>query len=413
MEHQQLLANLVEKAKLELDRVGYSKNYRNSIETEWKKFLAYAKATKQYYYAEKLAATYLIETYGIYENVKEPLTRDNLDKIRSIRMLGDVQLHGILLHRYRTSYDNLQTAFFLQSRKNFGKVIEKSGKAPKTKQLYVHDASIFMEYLEVKGFKTFENLSIETINDYIKTLCGYSYKSIALTLTGLRTFITMLENEGHCPSGLEEKIPQAKGRKLSRVPSCWTPEEIQKVLAVIDTANPVGKRNYAMILLSSLLGLRCIDIIRLKLQDIDWINKTLTIIQQKTGAPLLLPIPNSVGWALIEYIEHGRPKINSQFLFLKKKYPYEPYTSSGSLYDVIEPYIMKSGICSDNRSKGFHSLRHSLASWLIEAGTPLMTVSDILGHLNPDSSKIYIKTGIEQLRKCTIEFKDEGVCHGK
>ena len=409
MKQQILFGELLEKATMELDRIGYAKNYRKYIETEWQKLFEYAKATKQNCYTEEFAAAYLTEVYGVYEQDKGPLTKSDLDKIRAIRMLGDVKIHGVMLHRYRSSYDNLHTAFFLQIRQKFSNAIEKSGKAVKTKQLYVRDASIFMEYLEIKEFKTFDNLNIETVNEYIKTLCGYSYKSIALTLTGIRTFIQMLENEGYCKSGLSGRIPQAKGRKMSRVPSCWTTEEIKKVLSVIDTANPVGKRNYAMILLASLLGLRCSDIIKLKLRDIDWVEKKMTITQHKTGVSINLPIPNSVGWALIDYIEHGRPKVNSQFLFLKCIHPYEPYTNRSSLYDVIEPYIMKSGICTGNRCKGFHSLRHSLASWLIETGTPLMTVSDILGHVNPESSKIYIKVGIEKLRQCAIEFKDEEV----
>ena len=103
-------------------------------------------------------------------------------------------------------------------------------------------------------------------------------------------------------------IHMAPISKNAKIPSAWTLDEIKQLISVIDRSSPIGKRNYAMILIACVLGLRVGDIKDLRFSNFDWESKTLNIIQNKTHKPLTLPIPEPVGWAVIDYIQNGRPK---------------------------------------------------------------------------------------------------------
>ena len=119
-------------------------------------------------------------------------------------------------------------------------------------------------------------------------------------------------------ANLASEIHMPAVSKKSKIPSVWTTEELQELLHAVDRSSPIGKRDYAMILMACILGLRVSDIKNLRFGNFDWSNKKISMIQHKTHKPLSLPIPDAVGWAVIDYIKNGRPKYyDTDVVFIK------------------------------------------------------------------------------------------------
>ncbi len=115
---------------------------------------------------------------------------------------------------------------------------------------------------------------------------------------------------------LASKTPMIQARKQTRIPSVWTKEELDALIGAIDRGNPKGKRDYAIILLACVLGLRVTDIKNLTFGCFHWETKKLIFSQSKTRETVTLPIPSEVGWAVIDYLKYGRPKVDSPILFI-------------------------------------------------------------------------------------------------
>lgn len=166
-----------------------------------------------------------------------------------------------------------------------------------------------------------------------------------------------------------------------------------------------------MIVLACILGLRISDIKNLTFDDFNWEEKKLSIIQHKTKKPLTLPIPDAVGWAVIDYIKNGRPKYyESKNIFLKHMPPFDILSDENHLSGRIHFYMKKAKIpLNKNCHRGFHSLRHTSASMLLDAGVELPVITSILGHSSTDITSIYLKTDLDKLKECVLDlvFDDE------
>lgn len=170
-------------------------------------------------------------------------------------------------------------------------------------------------------------------------------------------------------------------------------EEIAATLNSIDQSTAQGKRDYAMLLIGTVTGLRSVDIRMLKFENIDWVNGEIRISQKKTGKALALPLTKDVGEALENYILNGRPDSDSDFIFLRTYAPY-PELSESALYNVFNKYRFALGL----PRRGIHDLRRALGTSLVTTGTPVTTVAQVLGHRNLESTKQYISLDTEHLR---------------
>ena len=134
-------------------------------------------------------------------------------------------------------------------------------------------------------------------------------------ICSLRAFFRFLLEIEEVSTDFAAKTPMVQARKQTRIPSVWTTDELKKLIAAIDRGNPKGKRDYAIILLACCLGMRCVDIKHLKMENFKWEEKKLVFIQSKTKTPTVLPLTPEVGWAVIDYLKYGRPKIDSSLYF--------------------------------------------------------------------------------------------------
>lgn len=187
------------------------------------------------------------------------------------------------------------------------------------------------------------------------------------------------------------------------------PDELDKILDVIDRRIPRGKRDYAIILLAAVTGLRAIDIVRLRLTDIDWQAGEIRLVQSKTGKALALPLTADVGKAMQDYILNGRQETESDAVFLRLHVPYQGFAGSTQIQHIYDDYRRMANLPRDARDgKGFHSLRRGVGKNLVTAGVPVETVAQIIGDVKIDSVKKYIALDSHHLKECALDFSGIG-----
>jgi YD repeat-containing protein len=175
-----------------------------------------------------------------------------------------------------------------------------------------------------------------------------------------------------------------------------TRAELDAVLAAIQRHTPVGKRDYAMFLLLATYGLRGIEVVRLRLDDILWREQLLQVRGRKAGNSTTYPLSVPVGEALLAYLQAARPASPHREVFLTMYAPFTPLLRA-SLRNRVLDYLRLAGV--QVAHPGTHSFRYSCAQRLFEQGVPLKSIGDLLGHRDPNSTERYTKIALDQLRE--------------
>ena len=222
-------------------------------------------------------------------------------------------------------------------------------------------------------------------------------------LRDIRYFLEYLHSEGISAKVFDHVFPRVRAFANSEgLPNVFTKDEVLRLLAAVDRGSPIGKRDYAILLLSTRYGLRASDIKGLEFTDIDWKEKKISIFQSKTGTPLALPLLEDIGWSIIDYINHGRPVTACSCIFVIHNAPYDRFV--GSMNHLITKYMNAAKIpVRPNRKPGLHALRHSLASELLREGTPISTIKEVLGHASISTTLRYQHMDMNQLALCALE----------
>jgi integrase/recombinase XerD len=398
------LQELMSQLEKELYRLHYNEQSIKYYRLMWRRIIAFFEAEGIEHFTEEVGLRFLEKEYNFFELEKAgKLTQSIINVFRVVRMLGDFQQHGSILRRYYKQKELLQNMEFKERLKHYAAYCQTKEYSAVTQNHYRKITEKFMSFLESKSVVLCSDISVHHLNDYINTLLGYSYKTVEQQLCGLRSFLRYLYNNQFHLQDLSEAIPSVKARKQNRIPSVWTTDHVTKLLEVIDKGNPSGKRDYAMILLVARLGLRTIDLKRLKLENLRWQENRIVFMQSKTSRELNLPLLPDVGWAIIDYLKHGRPKVDSPYVFLRHLAPLEPFADEDRLNQIILKYMKLAKIpISPQKKRGMHSLRHTLACRLLKEKTPLSVISDILGHVSSDSTAVYLKVDVDMLRECAL-----------
>jgi integrase len=247
------------------------------------------------------------------------------------------------------------------------------------------------------------------IGAFVATLAGYQFKTVEQKLCAVRSFLRFASAAGLADAACLDAVPAVRSSKKARIPSVWDPGQVARIVEAIDRDNPCGKRDYAIILLTSRLGLRGVDIRRLGFADFDWAGNRLAVTQAKTGHTVWLPLLKEVGWAVIDYIRHGRPACDCPQVFVRHLAPIGPFSDDDHLHQILVKHARVARVpLSDQRRHGMHSLRHTLATRLMEGGTPVEQIADILGHQSVESTGVYLKTSLGLLGKCALDPDEPG-----
>jgi site-specific recombinase XerD len=259
----------------------------------------------------------------------------------------------------------------------------------------------FMRYL-TRIQRVPEDITDNDIVHYLNARNDYSSSSISGALYSLKHFARFLFDTDVLKTDIVPLFPQGHKHRLASIVSVWKPGHVEKILAAVDRGSPIGRRDYAIIMIAARLGLRQTDISGLRLDCVNWENSRIETTQSKTGEPISLPLPDDVGWAIIDYLKHGRPKVDSPYIFVCHSKNAWGKRMSG--FDgMLAKYIRQARLrLSDGQKHGMHSLRHTLASRLLEAKVPLTVISEILGQIAPDGIEKYLKVDVEMLRQCAL-----------
>lgn len=389
----------------------YNSTTIHFYEREWKKiqiFLMNEYGNTEYEMERGLK--YLEKQYNLVSKYNDgTLSQQRVQLLRVVHMLEDYSLHRVLTRRYYASKNPLTLDERFEPLFNeYVDFLDSSELSVSTVNHYKRISVVFMDYLAQRKISSADQVTMDICNSYLKTLAGYSFKTVEQNVCGVRHFLRFLHSSGKISVDYAEKIHMPFISKSARVPSVWQAEELKAMLASIDRNSPTGKRDYAMIVLACVLGLRIGDIKNLRFKNFNWEEKKLSIIQHKTHKLLNLPLPDAVGWAVIDYIKNGRPHYyESDVVFLKHMPPFDPIGNENHMQQQIIRYMRKAGI--DQRGKkhsGFHSLRHSAGSMLLEMETPLPVITNILGHSDSDITAVYLKTDLQKLAKCALSPED-------
>jgi integrase/recombinase XerD len=217
--------------------------------------------------------------------------------------------------------------------------------------------------------------------------------------TALSGFYRWLDLRGHGGAHLVAAVPLRRSYRLADVPCALPWDQVRGLLAVVDRHEPNGRRNYAMLLLIATYGLRGCEVRALRLSDIDWAHDEIVIFAPKTGRRRALPLTRPVGEAVLDYLLEERPRSPHREVFLSSRPPH------GQLRSKINPWLRrqldKAGIVTPRR--GAHLLRHSLAVHMLRSGESLKSIGDLLGHRSPDTTFIYTKVHVEDLRMVALD----------
>ena len=221
-----------------------------------------------------------------------------------------------------------------------------------------------------------------------------------------RIFLRYLGGEGLAALDLDRAIPKTRRWKLSSVPRHLPWEQVRALIDSVDTTNPWGVRDKAVLLLLATLGLRSSEILSLKLSHINWRAGELRLPRTKSSKERILPMPQEVGATLADYVLHSRPTVDVPFVFLRHKAPVGPLTTKGSVTAIVRYRLKQAGI--EAPSYGPHMLRHSLATRMVNVGVPIKTIADVLGHASIDTTAIYTKVDVTRLASAAMPFPGGG-----
>lgn len=268
--------------------------------------------------------------------------------------------------------------------------------AEKTMRIYITTLSHFTVRMQQEQI-CLEDLDNVDISRFVASLQNIQEH----VCVPVRRFLRYLFEMHLTKTDLSIPLFYIKAHRAEKLPSLYNTEEIRKMDTSIEKTSKVGKRDYAIFLLASRLGLRASDICQLQFRNLDWDRNIINLVQYKTKKEIELPLLSVIGEAIIDYIQNGRPKSDNKTIFLTANAPYTPISVPG-LSSIITGIIYKAGIEIKNRHHGAHCLRHSLATQLLKQGTPLPVISETLGHRNSQTTMIYLGVDVNGLLCCSL-----------
>jgi integrase/recombinase XerD len=261
-------------------------------------------------------------------------------------------------------------------------------------------------YEKKKTLATITPLTVDEVLAKKYNKDGYSRISVQHYASVVRSFLRYIENQRWCQKGLANSIKAPRVYKNESLPSSPYWDDIKKVLADSKTNYPTDIRNYAVLLLLSVYGMRSSEVVNLRLEDLDWKNERLNLQRAKRAKPQIFPLSPIVGEAILRYIKDVRPNnFGLKEVFISRRSPYRALKTS-AIYQIVSRRLkpLKFKI----KHHGPHALRHGCATHLINEGISLKEISDHLGHQDLETTRIYTKVDLTSLRK-VAEFKLDGL----
>ncbi len=300
--------------------------------------------------------------------------------VKSARMMLELQATGAVVWRMMSPDPDLTLSE--SSRAVLKQFAAAAGPelAPGSVRLLANEIRHFLAYLDRIGRGALGTVTADDVRGFMVEMAPKRPAGIGNLVWSLKRFFAFLNAAGLSDVRIDGLLAHAAPQRVRALP-CFTREETGRLIERIETETPCGRRDYAMVLLAVSTGLRCCDIVALRLEEIDWRRDEIRLVQAKTSRPLVLPLSALAGNAVAEWILHGRPDMRRRL------------TRAG-----IE-HVAHDG-------KSFHALRRTAGTRLIESGAGLPLAAQILGHARINSSRRYFALASEQLRQCCLPLQE-------
>jgi site-specific recombinase XerD len=217
----------------------------------------------------------------------------------------------------------------------------------------------------------------------------------------LRSFFRYLHYRGLVKTDLSSVVPKVASWSLSTLPKHLSVGQVRQLLRHCKQSTPLGRRNYAILLLLARLGLRSGEVVGLNLEDLDWDNLRITV-RGKGGSLAQLPLPADVARAIAHYLKRGRPRSVCRRVFLRHRAPFSGFPHSSAMGVIVRGALIKAGVVSAR--KGAHLLRHSLATDMLRKGASLDEIGKVLRHKSLNTTAIYAKVDFNALRALALPW---------
>jgi integrase/recombinase XerD len=250
----------------------------------------------------------------------------------------------------------------------------------------------------VKGKNSLAQVTAEDIDGFLslKGKQGWCRVSVATSVTALRSFFRYAEMRRWCSPGIASPIDGPRLFKEEGLPAGPIWDDVERLITSTDGTDARDVRDRAILMLLAIYGLRSGEVRQLRLEDLDWTREVIRIERSKQRRLQYYPLVSSVGDAILQYLQHARPRCPHRELFVTLKAPFRPL-SSGAMYDVVSNRIEALKIRVPRR--GPHCLRHGCAGHLVAAGLSLKEIGDHLGHRSAYATRVYAKVDLAGLRE--------------
>lgn len=373
----------------------YTRNRISVYKSLWKRgIVRFMKEKSQTNYSPSIGEQFILTCH------KDGIVRaQEREKIRSIQVLDDMLNTGFIRKRCFTPVQHPlygEIGIAMEKLILHLQDLRRSAITIKDYQLYLNG---FLNHLNKKGIQEVATIRECHVLEFISL---YPTNKVNIT-SALRVLFRFWKEEGVTDNDYEPIFKQLHPRRKEKIPSFYNANEVQMIEDSISRSDRTGKRNYAMMLLATRLGLRASDIAGLQFCDIDWDKNIIVLIMQKTGKRIELPLLAEVGNAIVDYLKNARPDLpGATSVFISTRAPYVMATKS-MVCAALSAIICQSGVKTDGKHHGPHSMRHSLASAMLHDGTTLPVISEALGHSKTATTMTYLKIDITSLHKCALD----------
>lgn len=301
---------------------------------------------------------------------------------------------------------NTQERFRTELCEGYGRwIIDVQGQSTATVRKNGAEVRRFLQWLqENAGVASLRQLKIENIDAYL----AWRFPDLRRATrhgvcTCLRSFFRYLRAAKLIHRDLAAAVSTPSLYQFEDIPRAFTQAQIDAVLATTRRdRSQTGLRDHARLLMLATYGVRAGEVLRLRLEDIDWREERLRIRQSKTGIESFLPLMPAVGEALLKYLKEGRPETNRREVFLRVRAPFTPLVGSASLAGIILRRLRESGIEVKGRH-GAHAFRFARALSMLRASVSPKWIGDVLGHRSSSSTQTYLRLATEDLRALSLE----------
>lgn len=383
-----------------LEKMGYSESRVSQYHAAWNHLKVFMSEHAEVYFTASVAEKFIYDMIGDGSfNDFKPWEKQIVACVNTLTEF--METNSLKFRRSKIFRElNGPVGFTMQKyishRKEYGIALA-------TGDEYRYHLSQFITYLNANSIVLVEEINKYIIINYANSMGFASPNTRHRNLSVLKGYLRFLYENSLTETDLSRTVPKCKQVRQPKLPSIYSMAEVEKLISAIDRSSPKGKRDYAMILVTTRLGLRATDVCDLRFNSLQWEQNLIVLKQNKTGEMIELPLLAEIGEAIIDYLKYGRPESELPYVFLHVIPPYDRLNRS-TLHSIVCKYMRLAGIKFEGtRKHGPHALRHSLAGILLEKKTPVSVISEVLGHRSTESTRFYLRIDINTLRQCALE----------